>query len=172
MRGGPRQLLSPLPAPGWPPSLGSALATLLELSTYGLLLYWTGRYFSLELRWDKKLLESKVGTCWGALPRAPHLPEGLGGLSLTPRAVPPCSFHLPRVQHVAADGDAAAGGGGLPVPVLGDPGGRVPVGLGGRGGPQGVWGALGMTHWGLGGTGVSSGVSPGVWGALGAPQGV
>ncbi|XP_014746244.1 PREDICTED: lipase maturation factor 2 [Sturnus vulgaris] len=44
----------------WPPSLGSVLATLLELSTYGLLLYWTVRYFSLELNWDKKLLDSKV----------------------------------------------------------------------------------------------------------------
>ncbi|NXR24823.1 LMF2 factor, partial [Cinclus mexicanus] len=44
----------------WPPSLGSVLATLLELSTYGLLLYWTVRYFSLEFNWDKKLLDSKV----------------------------------------------------------------------------------------------------------------
>ncbi|NWV34082.1 LMF2 factor, partial [Grantiella picta] len=44
----------------WPPSLGSALSTLLELSTYGLLLYWTVHYFGLEVKWDKKLLESKV----------------------------------------------------------------------------------------------------------------
>ncbi|NXY54447.1 LMF2 factor, partial [Callaeas wilsoni] len=33
---------------------------LLELGTYGLLLYWTAHYFSLELNWDKKLLDSKV----------------------------------------------------------------------------------------------------------------
>ncbi|NWI00496.1 LMF2 factor, partial [Tichodroma muraria] len=33
---------------------------LLELSTYGLLLYWTVRYFGLELDWDKKLLDSRV----------------------------------------------------------------------------------------------------------------
>ncbi|NXD59689.1 LMF2 factor, partial [Corvus moneduloides] len=44
----------------WPPSLGSVLATLLELSTYGLLLYWTVHYFGLEVNWDKKLLDSKV----------------------------------------------------------------------------------------------------------------
>ncbi|NWQ70264.1 LMF2 factor, partial [Neopipo cinnamomea] len=44
----------------WPPSLGSVLATLLELSTYGLLLYWTVQYFGLEINWDKKLLDSKV----------------------------------------------------------------------------------------------------------------
>ncbi|XP_068045410.1 lipase maturation factor 2 [Anomalospiza imberbis] len=45
---------------GWPPSLGSVLGTLLELSTYGLLLCWTVRYFGLELDWDRKLLDSKV----------------------------------------------------------------------------------------------------------------
>ncbi|NXU93562.1 LMF2 factor, partial [Xiphorhynchus elegans] len=44
----------------WPPSLGSVLATLLELSTYGLLLYWTVQHFGLEINWDKKLLDSKV----------------------------------------------------------------------------------------------------------------
>ncbi|NXC07289.1 LMF2 factor, partial [Orthonyx spaldingii] len=44
----------------WPPSLGSVLAALLELSTYGLLLYWTVHYFGLEVNWDKKLLDSKV----------------------------------------------------------------------------------------------------------------
>ncbi|XP_027525678.1 lipase maturation factor 2 isoform X2 [Corapipo altera] len=44
----------------WPPSLGSVLATLLELNTYGLLLYWTVQYFGLEINWDKKLLDSKV----------------------------------------------------------------------------------------------------------------
>ncbi|NWT31183.1 LMF2 factor, partial [Cardinalis cardinalis] len=50
----------PLCAPGWPPSLGSVLGTLLELGTYGLLLCWTVHYFGLELDWDRKLLESKV----------------------------------------------------------------------------------------------------------------
>uniref|UniRef100_A0A8C3QD16 Lipase maturation factor n=1 Tax=Geospiza parvula TaxID=87175 RepID=A0A8C3QD16_GEOPR len=44
----------------WPPSLGSVLGTLLELSTYGLLLCWTVHYFGLELDWDRKLLDSKV----------------------------------------------------------------------------------------------------------------
>ncbi|NWT82542.1 LMF2 factor, partial [Lanius ludovicianus] len=58
--GGPGRALSPLLAPAWPPSLGSVLATLLELSTYGLLLYWTVHYFGLEVNWDKKLLDSKV----------------------------------------------------------------------------------------------------------------
>ncbi|NXF14056.1 LMF2 factor, partial [Smithornis capensis] len=47
-------------SPAWPPSLGSVLATLLELSTYGLLLYWSVQYFGLEVNWDKKLLDSKV----------------------------------------------------------------------------------------------------------------
>ncbi|RLV63920.1 hypothetical protein DV515_00017780, partial [Chloebia gouldiae] len=45
---------------GWPPSLGWVLGTLLELSTYGLLLCWTVRYFGLELDWDRRVLESKV----------------------------------------------------------------------------------------------------------------
>ncbi|NXH48296.1 LMF2 factor, partial [Dicaeum eximium] len=45
---------------GWPPSLGSVLATLTELCTYGLLLCWTVRYFSLELDWDRRVLHSKV----------------------------------------------------------------------------------------------------------------
>ncbi|NWZ14533.1 LMF2 factor, partial [Agelaius phoeniceus] len=48
------------PSNGWPPSLGSVLGTLLELSTYGLLLCWTVHYFSLEIDWDRKLLDSKV----------------------------------------------------------------------------------------------------------------
>ncbi|XP_038011295.1 lipase maturation factor 2 isoform X1 [Motacilla alba alba] len=50
----------PLPAPGWPPSLGSVLGTLLELGTYGLLLCWTVRCFGLQLDWDRRLLDSKV----------------------------------------------------------------------------------------------------------------
>ncbi|XP_032914901.1 lipase maturation factor 2 isoform X2 [Catharus ustulatus] len=46
--------------PGWPPSLGSALAVLLELGTYGTLLLGTVRCFGLELHWDTKRLETKV----------------------------------------------------------------------------------------------------------------
>ncbi|NWY43845.1 LMF2 factor, partial [Sylvia atricapilla] len=55
--GRPRRRHSPA---AWPPSLGWMLSTVLELSTYGLLLYWTVRYFGLELDWDRKLLESRV----------------------------------------------------------------------------------------------------------------
>ncbi|NXX35190.1 LMF2 factor, partial [Nicator chloris] len=69
----------------WPPRLGSVLATLLELSTYGLLLYWSVRCFGLQLDWDRRLLHSKVGTCRGAPPLRP-LPAGTAppepGLSL------------------------------------------------------------------------------------------
>ncbi|NXU99932.1 LMF2 factor, partial [Cettia cetti] len=58
---------------------------LLELSTYGLLLFWTVRYFGLQLDWDRRLLDSRVGRCGGHGP-AP-LPAGWGpplspGLSL------------------------------------------------------------------------------------------
>ncbi|NXA29552.1 LMF2 factor, partial [Ibidorhyncha struthersii] len=71
----------------WPPSLRSFLSTLLELSTYGLLLYWSIQSFSLEINWEKRLLDSKVAftyhefTMWL---RAVTLPlVGLGFLSLS-----------------------------------------------------------------------------------------
>ncbi|KAM6292804.1 LOW QUALITY PROTEIN: lipase maturation factor 2 [Porphyrio hochstetteri] len=48
-------------ASAWPPSLWSLLGTLTELSTYGLLLYWTIQCFGLEINWEKKQLDSKVG---------------------------------------------------------------------------------------------------------------
>ncbi|KAM9245642.1 lipase maturation factor 2 [Leptosomus discolor] len=70
----------------WPPSLQSLLAALLELSTYGFLLYWTVQCFGLEINWEKRLLDSKVAftyhefTTWL---RAVTLPlVGLGFLSL------------------------------------------------------------------------------------------
>ncbi|NXH13530.1 LMF2 factor, partial [Bucco capensis] len=44
----------------WPPSLRSFFSTLLELTTYGFLIYWSIHYFSLEINWEKKLLDSKV----------------------------------------------------------------------------------------------------------------
>ncbi|XP_033918832.1 lipase maturation factor 2 [Melopsittacus undulatus] len=44
----------------WPPSLGSFLSMLLELSTYSLLLYWSIQYFGLEINWENRLLESQV----------------------------------------------------------------------------------------------------------------
>ncbi|NXJ72673.1 LMF2 factor, partial [Rostratula benghalensis] len=47
-------------ASSWPPSLRSFLSTLLELSTYSLLLYWSAQYFGLEINWEKRLLDSKV----------------------------------------------------------------------------------------------------------------
>ncbi|NXT40308.1 LMF2 factor, partial [Pelecanoides urinatrix] len=71
----------------WPPSLGAVLSTLLELSAYGLLLYWSVQYFGLEINWEKRLLDSKVAftyhefTTWL---RAVTLPlVGLGFLSLS-----------------------------------------------------------------------------------------
>ncbi|OWK50800.1 Lipase maturation factor 2 [Lonchura striata] len=45
---------------GWPPRPGWVLGTLLELSTYGLLLCWTVRCFGLELDWHRRVLESRV----------------------------------------------------------------------------------------------------------------
>lgn len=69
------------------------LATLLELSTYGLLLYWTVHYFGLELNWDKRLLDSKVGESGAKEPLCPlsvgpgAVPDP-GGLSLTPGRCP------------------------------------------------------------------------------------
>ncbi|KAM9582383.1 lipase maturation factor 2 isoform 2-T2 [Guaruba guarouba] len=71
----------------WPPSLGSFLSVLLELSTYSLLLYWSIQYFGMEINWEKRLLESKVAftyhefTTWL---RAVTLPlVGLAFLSLS-----------------------------------------------------------------------------------------
>lgn len=56
----------PCCAAAWPPSLRSFLCTLLELSTYGCLLYWSIQYFGLEINWEKRLLDSKVGMSqWG-----------------------------------------------------------------------------------------------------------
>ncbi|NXC77931.1 LMF2 factor, partial [Anhinga anhinga] len=71
----------------WRPSLRAVLSTLLELSTYSVLLYWSVRYFGLEINWEKRLLDSKVAftyhefTTWL---RAVTLPlVGLGFLSLS-----------------------------------------------------------------------------------------
>ncbi|XP_074024081.1 lipase maturation factor 2 [Numenius arquata] len=44
----------------WPPSLRSFLSTLMELSVYALLLYWSAQSFGLEINWEKRLLDSKV----------------------------------------------------------------------------------------------------------------
>lgn len=60
-------------ATAWSPSLGSFLSMLLELSTYSLLLYWSIQYFSLEINWEKRLLESKVGALRQGL-RGPGVP--------------------------------------------------------------------------------------------------
>ncbi|NWS44518.1 LMF2 factor, partial [Probosciger aterrimus] len=71
----------------WPPSLGSFLSTLLELSTYSLLLYWSIQYFGLEINWEKRLLESKVAFTYHEFRmwlRAVTLPlVGLAFLSLS-----------------------------------------------------------------------------------------
>ncbi|CAN0020935.1 unnamed protein product [Bubo scandiacus] len=71
----------------WPPSLRSLLSALTELSAYAFLLYWSVQYFSLEINWEKRLLDSKVAftyhefTTWL---RAVTLPlVGLGFLSLS-----------------------------------------------------------------------------------------
>uniref|UniRef100_A0A8C8B2Y4 Lipase maturation factor n=1 Tax=Otus sunia TaxID=257818 RepID=A0A8C8B2Y4_9STRI len=71
----------------WPPSLRSLLSALTELSAYAFLLYWSIQYFSLEINWEKRLLDSKVAftyhefTTWL---RAVTLPlVGLGFLSLS-----------------------------------------------------------------------------------------
>lgn len=73
-------VLSCTPPPAaWPPTLLSFLSTLLELATYALLLYWSVHYFSLEIDWEKGLLESKVGTSllhWGGHPHGPAVPVG------------------------------------------------------------------------------------------------
>lgn len=68
----------PCSAAAWPPSLRAVLSTLLELSAYGLLLYWSVQCFGLEINWEKRLLDSKVGTsrpCPRGLPApCPHGP--------------------------------------------------------------------------------------------------
>lgn len=68
----------PCCAAAWPPSLRAVLSTLLELSAYGLLLYWSVQCFGLEINWEKRLLDSKVGTsrpCPQGLPApCPHSP--------------------------------------------------------------------------------------------------
>lgn len=56
----------PCCAAAWPPSPGSFLCALLELTAYGCLLYWSAQYFGLEINWEKRLLDSRVGTShWG-----------------------------------------------------------------------------------------------------------
>ncbi|KFV86272.1 Lipase maturation factor 2, partial [Struthio camelus australis] len=71
----------------WPPSLRSLLSTLLQLTTYGLLVYWSVRYFGLEINWEKKLLDSKVAFTYHEFTKWLHavtLPlVGLGFLSLS-----------------------------------------------------------------------------------------
>ncbi|XP_054255718.1 lipase maturation factor 2 [Indicator indicator] len=71
----------------WPPSFFSFFSTLLELTTYGFLIYWTTQYFGLEINWEKKLLDSKVAftyhefTTWLGTVTLPLV--GLGFLSLS-----------------------------------------------------------------------------------------
>uniref|UniRef100_A0A8C8S9E1 Lipase maturation factor n=1 Tax=Pelusios castaneus TaxID=367368 RepID=A0A8C8S9E1_9SAUR len=48
------------PASAWPPSLLSLLSTLLELTIYGLLIYWSIQDFGLQFNWEKKVIESKT----------------------------------------------------------------------------------------------------------------
>ncbi|NXG40277.1 LMF2 factor, partial [Dromaius novaehollandiae] len=71
----------------WPPGLRSFLSTLLELTAYSLLLYWSIHYFGLEINWEKKLLDSKVAFTYHEFTkwlRAVTLPlVGLGFLSLS-----------------------------------------------------------------------------------------
>ncbi|XP_075285226.1 lipase maturation factor 2 [Opisthocomus hoazin] len=73
-------------ASSWPPSLRTLLSILLELSTYGFLLYWSVQSFGLEINWEKKQLESKVAftyhefTTWLRTVTLPLV--GLGFLSL------------------------------------------------------------------------------------------
>ncbi|XP_062990577.1 lipase maturation factor 2 [Elgaria multicarinata webbii] len=44
----------------WAPKLVSILSLLAELGAYSFLVYWTTRYFGLEINWEKKLVESKT----------------------------------------------------------------------------------------------------------------
>ncbi|TFK00876.1 Lipase maturation factor 2 [Platysternon megacephalum] len=48
------------PASAWPPSLLSVLSTLLELTVYGLFIYWSIQDFGLHFNWEKQLIESKT----------------------------------------------------------------------------------------------------------------
>lgn len=54
------------------------------MSTYGFLLYWSIQYFSLEINWEKRLLDSKVGMSQpgprGLLAHCPHSPVAAPGL--------------------------------------------------------------------------------------------
>ncbi|NXA57538.1 LMF2 factor, partial [Nothocercus julius] len=81
---------SAAPAPGspsWPPGARSFLCALLELAAHGLLLYWSAHYFSLEVNWEKRQLDSKVAftyhefTTWLQAVTLPLV--GLGFLSLS-----------------------------------------------------------------------------------------
>ncbi|XP_074757759.1 lipase maturation factor 2 [Athene noctua] len=71
----------------WPPSLRSLLSALMELSAYAFLLYWSIQYFSLEINWEKRQLDSKVAftyhefTTWLQAVTLPLV--GLGFLSLS-----------------------------------------------------------------------------------------
>lgn len=90
--------LSCPPPSAWPPSLLAFLSTLLELAAYALLLYWSVQHFGLEIDWEKKVLESKVGTSrphWVAVPvpvptawLLPRVPPP----ALTPRCPPAPAF--------------------------------------------------------------------------------
>lgn len=64
----------------WPPSLRSLLSALLELSAYGLLLYGSIRCFGLEINWEKRLLDSKVGASRGLMAPWPPPAQHLGPL--------------------------------------------------------------------------------------------
>ncbi|XP_067173727.1 lipase maturation factor 2 [Apteryx mantelli] len=74
-------------ASAWPPGLRSFLSTLLELTAYGLLVYWSVHYFGLEINWEKKLLDTKVAFTYHEFTKwlqAVTLPlVGLGFLSLS-----------------------------------------------------------------------------------------
>jgi len=102
------------------------------------------------LRPGDQLGEEAAGIQSGCVPAgraglpAPS-PRGLwcrSGSSLTPRVFLRSSLHLPRVHDVAADGDPAAGGAGLPLALLGDPLCHVQVGGGVLGSPRAPRSAL------------------------------
>ncbi|NXF42273.1 LMF2 factor, partial [Nyctibius bracteatus] len=72
---------------GWPPSPGSLVSALLELATYGCLLYGSVRCFGLEIDWERRLLDSRVAFTYHEFTRwlrGVTLPlAGLGFLSLS-----------------------------------------------------------------------------------------
>ncbi|KAM6303014.1 lipase maturation factor 2 [Podargus strigoides] len=74
-------------AAAWPPNLCSLLSTLLELSAYSLLVYWSAQCFGLEIDWERRLLDSKVAFTYHEFTkwlRAVTLPlVGLAFLSLS-----------------------------------------------------------------------------------------